>query len=74
MSTYLAFVQHDTKQNTLEATWLQEVLDAQGVVREYIEFRCQNYSQPQKAQFLSDLSTVGTLPTDGTKYVTMAGW
>ena len=73
MTTFLAGVTHDLRSNTLEATWLAEVLDAAGVLISYQSVKCTNYSQPQKAQFLSDLNTYAT-PVDGTKYCVMAGW
>ena len=63
---YLAAVCHDIKSNTLEATWLEEVLDADGVVTEIKRSKCRNYSQPQKAEFDTDTGT--------TAYSTLAGW
>ena len=74
MAIFLAGITHDVRQNTLEATWLQDVVDANGTIISFARFKCQNYSQPQKVQFLSDLNSVGTSPIDGTKYVIMAGW
>ena len=69
MATFLKFVTHDTVNNTLEATWLQEVIDpTTGVVTAYITAKCRNYSAPQKADFLADVGTAGQ------QYVTIAGW
>lgn len=73
MAIYLAGITHDTKQNTLEATWLQEVFDANNTLIRLDRFKCENYAPAQKADFLDALNTVGT-PVDGTKYVVMAGW
>jgi hypothetical protein len=74
MAITLAQVTHYPATNTLEASWSQPVLAADGVTIESYQYTTvTNYSQPQKAQFLSDLNTVGTA-VDGTKYVTMAGW
>ena len=67
MAIYLAGVTHDVKQNTLEATWLEET------ATELKRHKVQNYSAEQKQDFLDALNTVGE-PVDGTKYVTMAGW
>ena len=63
---YLAAICHDIKSNTLEATWLEEILDADGVVTEIKRSKCRNYSQPQKAEFDADTGT--------TVYSTLAGW
>ena len=63
---YLAAVCHDIKSNTLEATWLEEVLDADGVVTELKRSKCRNYSIEQKAEFDADTGT--------TAYSTLAGW
>jgi len=59
---YLAAVTHDTKSNTLEATWLEET------GTELKRVKCRNYSPEQKAEFLADVGA------DGQKYVDMAGW
>ena len=58
----LTYVTHDITNNTLEATWLEEV---DGVLK---RVKCHNYSEPQKAEFLADCGT------DGQKYVDMANW
>ena len=63
---YLAAVTHDIKSNTLEATWLEEVLDADGVVTEIKRSKCRNYSIEQKAEFDADTGT--------TAYSILAGW
>ena len=63
---YLAAVTHDIKSNTLEATWLEEVLDADGNIAELKRSKCRNYSIEQKAEFDADTGT--------TKYSQMAGW
>jgi len=63
---YLAAVTHDIKSNTLEATWLEEVLDADGVVTELKRSKCRNYSIEQKAEFDADTGT--------TAYSILAGW
>jgi hypothetical protein len=66
--TYLAAVCHDIKSNTLEATWLKEVLDENGEAKELKRVKCRNYSAEQKDEFLVDCDA------DGHKYVSMAGW
>ena len=65
---YLAAVCHDIKSNTLEATWLQEVLNENDKPQELKRVKCRNYSAEQKDEFLTDCGA------DGQKYVTMAGW
>jgi len=63
---YLATVTHDIKSNTLEATWLEETLDADGVVLSLTRSKCRNYSAEQKAEFDADTGT--------TVYSALAGW
>lgn len=65
---YLAAVCHDIKSNTLEATWLQEILDDNGDLKELKRVKCRNYSSEQKAEFEVDCGQ------DSVKYTTMAGW
>jgi len=65
---YLAAVCHDIKSNTLEATWLEEVLDDNGDIKELKRVKCRNYSAEQKDDFLVDCGE------DGQKYVDLAGW
>ena len=60
--TYLAAVCHDTKSNTLEATWLQ------ATETELKRVKCRNYSVEQKDEFLADTGE------EGDKYIVMAGW
>jgi hypothetical protein len=66
MAIYLAAVTHDIKSNTLEATWLEEILDADGAVIELKRIKCRNYSIEQKDEFDAD--------TETTKYSQMAEW
>ena len=66
MAIYLAAVTHDITSNTLEATWLEEILDADGVVTELKRSKCRNYSIEQKDEFDTDTGT--------TKYSQMAEW
>lgn len=68
MEPYLAFVTHDLKTNTLEATWILPIFDMDGVVQELRRVKCRNYSSDQKADFLADCGSAGE------KYATMAGW
>lgn len=63
---YLATVCHDIKSNTLEAAWVDEILDADGAVLELKRTKCRNYSAEQKAEFDSDTGT--------TIYSSLAGW
>jgi hypothetical protein len=65
---YLAVVCHDIKSNTLEATWLEEVLDDNGNPKELKRIKCRNYSIEQKDEFLADCGD------EVQKYVSMAGW
>lgn len=65
---FIAFVTHDVRSNTLEVTWLEEVLDGDGNVTEYKRVKNRNYSADQKDEFLTDCGALGD------KYVTMAGW
>jgi hypothetical protein len=66
--SYLAAVCHDIKSNTLEATWLEEILGETGLPVELKRTKCRNYSVEQKDEFLADCGI------DGQKYVSMAGW
>jgi len=66
--SYLAGICHDIKSNTLEATWIEEVLDANGLTLEFKRVKCRNYSIEQKDEFLADCGAAGQ------KYVTMAAW
>lgn len=59
---FLASVTHDTKNNTLEATWLELTDDG------YKRVKCHNYSVEQKSEFLADCGQIGE------KYTVMAGW
>lgn len=59
---YLAAVCHDTKSNTLQATWLEQTETEQKRVK------CRNYSPEQKDEFLTDTGA------EGQKYVDMAEW
>ncbi len=65
---YLATVCHDVTSNTLEATWLEVVLDENNRPKELRRIKCRNYSIEQKDEFLADCGA------DGQKYVTMASW
>jgi len=66
--SYLASILHDIKSNTLEVSWLEEVLDDNGEPIELRSVKRRNYSQDQKADFLADCGD------NGQKYVTLAGW
>ena len=68
METYLAFVTHDTKANTLEATWLQMETDTDGNPLGLKRVKCRNYSAEQKAEFEADCGA------GSSKYTAMAGW
>lgn len=63
----LSTVIHDIASNTLEATWVEEIIDAEGNA-ETRQVKCRNYSAPQKAEFLADTGD------EGKQYVDMAGW
>ncbi|CAB4172721.1 hypothetical protein UFOVP1470_28 [uncultured Caudovirales phage] len=72
---YLSTVTHDIKSNTLEAIWLEEVLDVDGNLVELKRskggpadrpVKSRNYSSEQKAEFDADTGT--------TKYSELAGW
>lgn len=64
----LAFVTHDIKTNTLEALWLENVIDADGEIESFRIVKRRNYSAEQKAEFEADCDGLGE------KYTTMAGW
>lgn len=69
MAIFLKGCFYDEVNNTLEAVWLQEVIDpATGAVIEYIPVKRRNYSASQKSDFLADVGTLGQ------KYIVMAGW
>lgn len=65
---YLAAVTHDLISNTLEATWLQQVLDADGNPLELKRVKCRNYSAEQKAEFEADCGP------GSEKYTALANW
>lgn len=65
---YLALVTHDPQTNTLEATWIEPIKNADGEVQELRRVKCRNYSPEQKADFEADLGEAAA------RYVTMAGW
>jgi len=65
---YLAAVCHNIKSNTLEATWVNEVLDENSNPNIYERVKCRNYSVEQKDEFLADCGA------DGQKYTDLAGW
>lgn len=65
---FLKFITHDLENNTLEAIWLEAILDVDGNVQEYRRVRCENYSAEQKADFLAACGE------GADKYTTMAGW
>lgn len=68
MEPFLAFVKHDIMTNTLEATWLKQMLDENGEPTELLPTKRRTYSAPQKAEFEADCG-VGS-----SKYTLMAGW
>lgn len=63
---FLKFVTHDVVNNTLEATWLEELFDESGNSIGFEVVKVLNYSPEQKAEFIAD--------TNGQKYADMAGW
>ncbi len=65
---YLAFVTHDIKFNTLEATWLEPQYAPDGEIESYRAVKSRNYSAEQKAEFEADCGA------GSEKYTTMAGW
>jgi hypothetical protein len=64
---YVATITHDIKSNTLEATWLEEVQDANGNAVELKRIKSRNYSQEQKVEFETDVE-------NGSKYTALANW
>jgi len=66
--SYLAAICHDINSNTLEATWLEVVLDENGQPKELKRTKCRNYSIEQKNEFIADCGE------NAQKYVTMASW
>lgn len=66
--SYLATICHDLVSNTLEATWLEEVLDENGELKELKRIKCRNYSAEQKDEFLADCGA------EANKYTVLAGW
>jgi hypothetical protein len=66
--SYLATICHDLVSNTLEATWLEEVLDENEELKEFKRIKCRNYSADQKDAFLADCGA------EGQKYANLAGW
>lgn len=64
----LARVTHDISSNTLEAVWIQPILDYSGTIIGYEQIKCQNYSAPQKIDFQTALGV------NANKYILLAGW
>jgi len=64
---YISAVTHDIKSNTLEATWVEDVIGEDNSVLETKRVRCHNYSPSQKAMFLAEVE-------NGDKWTTAAGW
>lgn len=62
----LASVTHHVESNTLEAVWLELVLDAEGNPLGYERVKCQAYSSEQRAMFVAD--------TGAPQYADLAGW
>lgn len=65
---YLSQVTHDIKSNTLEAIWLEEVYGLDSNLVETRRYKCRNYSQEQKDEFLNDCGP------DSEKYTIVANW
>ena len=65
---FLAFVTHDTKNNTLEASWLEPIFNQDFEIDNYKVVKRRNYSPEQKSEFESDCGP------GSSKYTTMAGW
>jgi hypothetical protein len=64
---YVATVTHDIQSNTLEVTWLQEIIGEDNTVLELKRVKNRNYSQDQKSEFEADVE-------NGDKYTTLANW
>lgn len=62
----LASVTHHLNSNTLEAAWLEEILDSDGQPIRFDRVKCQSYSSEQRAEFVAD--------TGAPEYADLAGW
>lgn len=62
----LSSVTHDIATNTLEASWLELKMDADGKPISYERAKCQSYSSEQRANFVAD--------TGAPQYADLAGW
>lgn len=65
---FLAYVTHDTQNNTLEAVWLSPIEDADGQLVRYERVKSRNFSPEQKEDFLSECGP------ESVRYTDMAGW
>lgn len=62
----LSSVTHHIESGTLEAVWLEEILDSEGQPLRFDRAKCQSYSSEQRAEFVAD--------TGEPKYADLAGW
>jgi len=62
----LSSVTHHIESNTLEASWLQLILDSNENPLRYEQVKCQSYSSEQRAEFVAD--------TGAPQYADLAGW
>lgn len=62
----LSSVTYHLGSNTLEAVWLEEILDSDGQPIRFDRVKCQSYSSEQRAEFVAD--------TGAPQYTDLAGW
>jgi hypothetical protein len=62
----LQSVTHFIESNTLEAVWINPVLNEGGEVERFDRVKCRSYSHEQRAEFVSD--------TNAPQYADLAGW
>lgn len=62
----LSSVTYHLGSNTLEAVWLEEILDSDGQPIRFDRVKCQSYSSEQRAEFVAD--------TGAPEYADLAGW
>lgn len=63
----LNYIKHEVRTNTVEVSWVEIENDSDGNPVREVQVRCQNYSEPQKADFLAEVE-------GAENYITALGW
>ena len=63
----LNYIKHEVRTNTAEVSWVDVENDSEGSPVREVQVKCQNYSQPQKDDFLAEVEGAAG-------YVAALGW